>query len=81
MLLEQMTKMALVIETGRSSDLCDRVFRFGQLARGPIEAQPAKVFAHCCPVVFLEAAREMCWMHSHNVRDFDYVKGVVKSPV
>ena len=78
MLLEQVTEMALIIKAGSRRNLGDRVFRFRQLARGPVEAKGAQIFAHCCPVVFFESARQMCRMNADYVRDLDEVKRVVE---
>ena len=81
MLLEQMTKVALIVEPGRQGNLRDRIFRFGQLARGPVETEPAYVLAHGCPVVFFERAREVRRVHSYRIRYLDKIEGIVETSV
>jgi len=38
-----------------------------------------QILADCRLVVFLEAAREMCRMHSDSVRDLDEIQRIVES--
>ena len=78
MLLKQMSKVALVIEPGRRGNLRDRILSLRQLARSPIEPEPANILAHCGPVVFFERAREMCRMHAYGMGDLDKIKRIVE---
>ena len=71
MLFEEMTEVTLIVEACRRRDVGDRVVSFGQLARGPIEAEATDVLAHRRSIVFLKRAREVCWMDSYEIRDFD----------